>query len=1032
MIRILFSISLILLSLGSWTQPLDMSLLKALKPRAIGPASMSGRVTAVTAQRDNKNILYAGTASGGLWKSESGGIYWEPIFDNEKAASIGSVAVDPTNPAIIWVGTGEGNPRNSQTQGYGIYKSMDGGATWQLMGLEQTRAIHRIAINPQNPNIVYAGVFGSQWGDHQERGVYRTKDGGKTWERILFNNPSTGVADMVMDPSNPNKLMVGMWQFRRDPWFFKSGGEGSGLYITYDGGDTWTKKTSEDGLPQGELGRIGLAISPANPDVAYALIESKKNALYRSDNGGKSWYKQADKNIGNRPFYYAEIHADPKNENKLYNLWTFVSKSEDGGKTFENVLPWNNSPNNIHVDHHAWYIHPDDPDFLLDGNDGGLAISRDGGERWQFVENLPVAQFYHINVDDQVPYNIYGGMQDNGSWRGPSRVWANGGMRNHFWEEMAFGDGFDVLVDASDNNYGYAMSQKGNLLRYDFRTGEQKFIKPVHPDGEFLRFNWNAGMAANPHDPKSIYFGSQYLHKTNDRGETWEIISPDLTTNDPDKQQQTESGGLTYDVTGAENYTTILSIAPSPIDEKVIWVGTDDGNVQLTRDGGATWTNLIKNIKGAPAGGWVTQIQASTYDAGSAFVVINNYRKEDWGLYVYQTKDYGKSWTKVATEDQVWGYGLSIIQYPVEPNLMFLGTEFGLYVSIDAGANWTKWTEGLPTASYMDMVIQPRMADLVIGTFGRSAFVMDDIRALRALASEGLEVLDRPLELFEPATAYLAIWKEAMGTRCAGDAMFFGENKAYGAHITYALNAKDSVNAEILNADGAVIRTLALSGEKGLNRFVWQLDRKGVSKGKTESGDFEPAGPVVMPGQYTVRLIRGETTKEASLTVELDPRKEVSTADLAARDAYIQEYLSISQLNANAEQLLSEAEKSLEKLREVLAMQDNDYTELKGEIKAIETQIDSLAEMINPPTDVQGIYRDPLITSSRLGQTRNYVLSTSIQMSNWEAPNETEQLEMAQTKAEVEKVSQAVDQFDKEVWQPFKEKVNGLDLELLR
>ncbi|MEM8893910.1 MAG: hypothetical protein AAGC88_04975 [Bacteroidota bacterium] len=1019
------------LPLALLAQKLDMDLLKAMKPRAIGPGGMSGRVTAVTAQGDNNNIIYCGTASGGLWKSTSGGVYWEPIFDHEKAASIGSIAIDPTNPSIIWVGTGEGNPRNSQTQGYGIYKSLDGGKTWLHLRLEKTRSIHRLAINPLNPDIVYEGVFGSQWGDHSERGVYRTKDGGKTWERILFTNTSSGVADMVMDPTNPNKLMVAMWEFRRDPWFFKSGGEGSGLYITQDGGDNWTKKSSADGLPEGQLGRMGLAIAASKPNVAYALIESKKNALYRSDDGGATWKMQADKGIGNRPFYYAEIHVDPNNENRIYNLWTFVTKSEDGGKTFQNLLPWNNSPNNIHVDHHAWYIDPNDPNFLLDGNDGGLAISRDGGERWQFVENIPVGQYYHINVDDEVPYNIYGGMQDNGSWKGPSQVWGNGGIRNHYWEELAFGDGFDVVPDASDNNYVFAMSQKGNLLRYDIRTGEQKFVKPVHPDGEFLRFNWNAGIAADPHDDKSIYFGSQYLHKSNDRGETWTILSPDLTTNDPKKQNQTESGGLTYDVTGAENHTTILSIAPSPVNKDVIWVGTDDGNVQLTQDGGTTWTDLIKNIKGAPAGAWVTQIQASTYDAAEAFVVINNYRREDWGLYVYRTKDYGKSWTRVADASQVWGYGLSIAQDPTAPELMFLGTEFGLYVTIDGGTNWTQWTEGFPTVSTMDLIIQPTAHDLVIGTFGRSAYVMDDIRPLRSLAQNGFQQLDEPLAIYEPATAYLAIWKEAFGTRCAGDGLFFGENKDYGALISYSLNGKDSVQAEILDASGKVIRTLALSGNKGLNRFTWKLDRKGVSIGKVETGDFEPAGPVVMPGTYTIRLTRNEQTVESKLEVKLDPRKEVTNEDLEQRNAFIEEYLELRQQSADLEKGLNDALASLDKLEDVLGIQEGDMSELQTQIKDVRIKAKELLTLINPPTDVQGIYRDPLIVSSRLGATRQYVLSTAIQMSNWEAPNATEKMEMAHTRKALASAATEINGFLDGDWKAFRESVQEMELRVM-
>jgi hypothetical protein len=391
-------------------------------------------------------------------------------------------------------------------------------------------------------------------------------------------NERTGVADLVMDPSNPNKLVAAMWEYRRWPWTFSSGGAGSGIYVTVDGGATWRRGTEADGLPAGHLGRIGLAFARSNPDIVYALVESKKNALYRSQDGARTWKKVSDKNIGDRPFYYAEIYVDPKNENRVYNLHSVVSVSDDGGKTFETLVQWND----IHPDHHAWWIHPDDPDFLMDGNDGGMAISHDRGRTWRFVENLPLAQFYHINVDMELPYNVYGGMQDNGSWRGPSAVWRQGGIRNAYWEEVAFGDGFDVVPDPADAARGYAMSQGGVLYRYDVKRGEGKLIRPTHPDGVHLRFNWNAGIAQDPFDAGTIYYGSQFLHRSTDRGATWSLISPDLTTNDTAKQRQLESGGLTYDVTTAENHTTIVAVAPSPVRRGVLWVGTDDGNLQVT------------------------------------------------------------------------------------------------------------------------------------------------------------------------------------------------------------------------------------------------------------------------------------------------------------------------------------------------------------------------------------------------------------------------------------------------------------------
>ncbi|MGY8887004.1 MAG: WD40/YVTN/BNR-like repeat-containing protein, partial [Flavobacteriales bacterium] len=421
---------LLVITSSLFAQEFSMEILKDVKPRNIGPGGMSGRVTAIDVVTSNPDVMYVGTASGGLWKSTSGGIKWNPVFDNEATASIGAVAIQQSNPSVIWVGTGEGNPRNSLNGGYGVYRSLDGGKNWDLMGLEKTRHIHRVIIDPTNPNTVYVGAIGSPWGEHPERGVFKTTDGGKTWNKILFTNIKAGVGDMVMDPTNPNKLIVAMWEHKRDPWFFKSGGEGSGLYVTHNGGDSWEKRTDKDGLPKGELGRIGIAIAPNKPNIVYALIEAKKNALYKSEDGGFTFKKINDKNdIGNRPFYYSDLSVDPENENRVFSVFTYVNVSEDGGKNFEQLMPAYGVDNGVHPDHHAWWIHPSDGSFMIDGNDGGMNITRDGGKTWRFIGNLPVAQFYHINVDNEFPYNVYGGMQDNGSWRGPAYVWKAQGIR---------------------------------------------------------------------------------------------------------------------------------------------------------------------------------------------------------------------------------------------------------------------------------------------------------------------------------------------------------------------------------------------------------------------------------------------------------------------------------------------------------------------------------------------------------------------------------------------------------------------------
>ena len=558
--RPIFSLFFLCCFLQLGAQDFSTTWLKEAAPRNIGPGGMSGRITSIDVVNSDSDIMFVGTASGGLWKSTSGGVTWKPVFNDQVTASVGAVAIQQSNPDVIWVGTGEGNPRNSLNGGYGIFKSLDGGKSWKSMGLEKTRHIHRVLIDPTNPNIVYVAAIGSPWGVHPERGVYKTINGGKFWKKILYVNDKTGAADLVMDPSNPNKLVAAMWEHKRDPWFFKSGGSGSGLYVSFDGGENWSEKTDEDGLPKGDLGRIGLAIAANKTNIIYALVESKKNALYKSEDGGFKWKKINDKDdIGNRPFYYSDIAVDPQNENRVFSVFTYVNVSQDGGKNFSQLMPAYGVTNGVHPDHHAWWIHPQDGSFMIDGNDGGLNITHDGGKTWRFIGNIPVAQFYHISVDNEFPYNVYGGMQDNGSWRGPAYVWKVQGIRNSYWQEIAFGDGFDVVPDLDDSRYGYAMSQQGYVSRYDWKTGNNYIIRPTHPEADTrLRFNWNAAIGQDPFDNSTVYFGSQFVHVSKDKGQTWKVISPDLTTNDPEKQKQSESGGLTLDATGARIFVDKL------------------------------------------------------------------------------------------------------------------------------------------------------------------------------------------------------------------------------------------------------------------------------------------------------------------------------------------------------------------------------------------------------------------------------------------------------------------------------------------
>ncbi|WP_093113697.1 VPS10 domain-containing protein [Salinimicrobium catena] len=1045
-------------------QKLDLSLVENLEPRNIGPAGMSGRITAIDAVTSNPDIIYAGSASGGLWKSTSGGVTWKPVFDDQPTASIGAVAIQQSNPSVVWVGTGEGNPRNSLNGGFGIYKSLDGGKTWKNMGLEKTRHIHRVIIDPTDPNTVYAAAIGSPWGEHPERGVYRTRDGGKSWEKILFTNNRSGAAELVMDPTNPNKLIAAMWEHKRDPWFFHSGGPGSGMYITYDGGDNWKEITSENGLPEGDLGRMGLAIAPSDPNRVYAYVEAKKNALYRSEDGGESWKMVNDdmNEIGNRPFYYAEIYVAPDNENRLYSIFTYVNVSEDGGKSFEELMPAYGVDNGVHPDHHAWYIHPDNPDFMMDGNDGGLNITRDGGETWRFVENLPVGQFYHVAVDNEFPYNVYGGMQDNGSWRGPAYVLKDQGIRNAYWQEISFGDGFDVVPDPENSQYGWTMSQQGYVSRYDWETGNNYLVRPTHPDPEVeLRFNWNSAINIDPFDNNTIYFGSQYVHKSTDEGLTWEVISPDLTTNDPSKQKQMDSGGLTIDATGAENHTTILVIEPSPVEKGMLWTGSDDGKVFYTRDGGENWNEVSKNLKGLPEGSWIAQIKASAKNKGEALLVANNYRRFDYKPYVYRTRNYGKSWERIADEEDALSYSLAIVEDKKEPNLMFMGTDDGLYVSLDAGKNWEKYTNGFPTVPVKDLVIHPREDDLVIGTFGRSFWILDDISPLRELArnngvGQKIKIGDGAvLHVVSPSTEYLAAIQQPTGSRFGADATFNGENRRRGAGIRYFFKPvkkeskeaseekkeaeensekkengakKDSVTLKIYDGQ-RLIRTLKEKApdSTGIYTLRWYLNEKGADRPsrKIRERKDEPGGVTVKPGTYKLVMEYAGMESTADITVKSDPRLDLSAADIEEVYAAEKELENKMQLTADAVKQLVESKNTAEEFQSKLKKEDKE--KYKEEIKASKEIIKKIDEKIalflGEEDDRQGIVRSrEMNVVNRLRLASGYVGSRPTGLTG------TEEQLISQAEEELKSALEKVNTFYKEEWPPYRQKMEQVEI----
>jgi photosystem II stability/assembly factor-like uncharacterized protein len=1014
---------------------------KNWKPRNIGPAGMSGRITAVDALVSNPNLIYIGSASGGVWKTENGGGAWTPVFDEQSILNIGSVAIQQSNPNIVWAGTGEGNPRNSISLGEGIYKTMDAGRTWRRMGLEKTRNIHRIIIDPSNPNTVYAAVIGNPYAAHNERGVYKTTDGGETWQQILHTNDTSGIADMIIDPSNPNKLFAAMWQHSRTPYSFMSGGKGSGLYMTIDGGKNWKKLGKKEGLPDGDYGRIGLTISRSNPNRVYALVESTKNGLYRSDDGGFKWelVNSDPQWVSNRPFYFQDISVDPKNENRLWLIYQMISVSEDAGKNFNVVIPYNG----IHPDHHAFWIHPDNPDFIIDGNDGGIGITRDRGKTWLFDEKIPVGQFYHINVDNEFPYNVMGGMQDNGSWRGPAYTFTQGGIKNYYWESLWGGDGFDAMPDPEDANWIYAESQGGSSGRYNIKTGESWSIKPTDPDLKTrLRFNWNGAMAQDPFDNSTIYVGSQFLHQSNNKGVSWNIISPDLTTNDSAKIDQSKNGGISIDITGAENFCTILCIEPSKKEKGVIWVGTDDGNVQLTRDGGKTWTNFRGKIPGLPVGAWVPQIRASRHNAGEAFVVSNDYRRGDFKPYIFRTTDYGKTWSRMIDEKKVTGYALTMIQDPAEPNLIFVGTEQGMWISLDNGNSFQQWKNGYPSVSTYDFAIQEREADLAIATFGRSLWIMDDIRPLRQLAANK-GVLNNKFKVFDAPVATQASFRNAPGYEWSTWGIWDADNRRRGAEVSFFIpptkdtttKGSDSVAVKIYNEANENIRTLKWKADSGFNRNYWGMEEKGFRNPGSQrqrgggAATTEPGGQQVYPGKYKVVITSGKLADSTYVTVQDDPRlgnrTEVRTAQRKLQDRLRK---SSDKLLAAMDRL-TEAEDVITKINAQLREQTGKPADtLRAASKKTQDEIKLIREFISGKViERQGYGQVPQITVLNQLQAANQAIT-----SKPVAPGKTEEDLVVRSEGLIQEAVTKVNDFFNTKWVNYKTLVQNNPVQLFK
>jgi photosystem II stability/assembly factor-like uncharacterized protein len=931
-------------ALAATTEPVvNSAAISGLGIRNIGSATMSGRIAAVAGrpEADGKVTLFVGSASGGVWKSEDGGTTFKPVFDKQDVQSIGALALDPTNKDVVWAGTGESWTRNSVSLGDGVYKSTDGGETWTRMGLNGVERITKIVVDPTDGNTVYVCAPGPLWSDSPNRGLYKTSDGGRTWSLVLAGtNLSTGCSAVAMDPSNHNHLLAGTWDFRRKAYEFRSGGNGpdapsgSRMAESFDGGRTWTylNATNRAGLPAQPWGRLEIEYAPTDPKRVYAFIENVHSALYVSDDGGQSWQaRDASQGMVWRPFYFGNIVVDPKDENRLFKMGYSVIVSEDGGKSFAET------GGGSHGDWHDVWIDPSNTKHLVGADDGGLWISYDGGNRWWKSNNLPVSQFYHVSVDDKDPYQVYGGLQDNSDWVGDSEY--PGGITNNRWENLYGGDGFWTWADPADpENFVYTEAQGGYIGRVNRHTHEAKDIKPRGGYKEKLRYNWNTPIALSPNEKGTIYIGSQFLFRSRDHGTTWDRISPDLTTNNPIRQRQEESGGITVDNSAAEMNTTIYSISESPKAAGQIWVGTDDGNVQLTRDGGQHWTNVTNNLH-LPSGNWISWVEASRYDPAVAYVTNDRHTSGDMTPYLYRTADYGKTWTRLIGPGTpgVRGYAWVVKEDPVNPNILFVGTEFGLFVSLDGGRNWAQFKpDNLPDVAVRDMAFA-RGDDLVLATHGRGIWIIDDISPLRKLTPE---TLASTVALIPGGPVQQRI--QGNGGWAEGDASYAGENPASGAVITYYQKARHvigRIKMEVLDASGKVVDEIPASRRVGLNRVSWPMRTKPpIVPPAASLAGASTQGERFMPGTYTIRLTKAGQVTTEPLTVTLDRRAAFTLAD---RQAQYDAAERVKGLFARMSKLVGEIN-SVREGAESVASNDSTPASVRAAAQKLSTKADTL------------------------------------------------------------------------------------------
>ncbi len=884
------AIVLILLSAFASAQEYNPSQMKGMKWRLVGPFR-GGRVLAVTGIPGDPYTFYFGGVAGGVWRTTDAGISWTPLTDKEPFASVGAIAVAESNPGVIYVGTGEACIRGNISYGNGVYKSPDGGKSWSYIGLKDTQHIAKVLVHPRNPDIVYVAALGHAYGPNPERGVYRSTDGGKNWEKVLYKDEKTGAIDLAFDPHNPNVMFAALFEVQRTPWSLSSGGPGSGLYRSVDGGTTW-KRLEGKGLPDGIMGRIGVSVSGADSNRVYALIEAKEGGLFRSDDGGDTWAKvNDDQRLTQRAWYFTHIFADPRSADAVYMLNTGVFRSNDGGKSLT-LLP---AP---HGDHHGLWIDPTNPQRMINGNDGGATISVDGGKSWSTEYNQPTAQFYHVAADNRLQYYLYGAQQDNSTVGIASRS-DDGYIGRQHWYDVGGGESGYIIPDPRDANIVYAGSGGGALTRFDKRTQQAQDITVWPMDGaghgaKDLKYRqaWTDPIAMSPYNPDVLYTAAEVVFKSTDHGMSWSVISPDLTRNDKSKQESS-GGPLTKDNTTVEYYDTVFALAESPLQKDLIWAGTDDGLIQLTRDGGQHWTSVTP--KGIPEWSLVSLIEASPHDAGTAYAAVDTHKLDDLKPYIYKTADFGKTWTKITNGIPDGAYTHAVREDPKQRGLLYAGTETGVYVSFDDGAHWQSLQLNLPTSPIHDLMVKED--DLAVATHGRSFWVLDDISPLRQF---GASSASDEMILYKPRATYRLRWPDDYERRQP-----VAPNPPSGAVISYYFKSasKGEATLEVLDSQGKVVRKYSslekkeaetppewpdqqppqerIPVEVGVNRFAWNLRYEGARKLPGEVGaEFRNRGPVALPGNYQVRLTANGKSLSVPLEVKPDPRVNVSLADL--------------------------------------------------------------------------------------------------------------------------------------------------------